>query len=78
MGKTYKHRELRKALRKYDKRFRFLYGRGKGSHCIIEHPDVNGCRRVYPLPYHGDNCDIKAGYIKDIKRIFNLPNRVLP
>jgi hypothetical protein len=39
---------------------------------MIYHPDVNGCPRSFPLPYHRGR-DIGPGLLKGLIRRFELP-----
>ena len=63
-------------LRRHDPRFEVHRRRGKGSHRMIAHPDVEGRMRQYPLPYHGPKTRIAAGMLKEIVRVFELPDDV--
>lgn len=77
LAKIYKRREVEKALRKYDERFRVYEGRGKGGHVMIMHPDINGRKEAYPLPSRrGD--DIDPNILRDLKKRFCIPDDVLP
>ena len=60
-------------LRKYDSRFEIHTRGGKGSHRMVFHPDVEGHKRQYPLPYHHAKTTIAPGMQKDLIRIFQLP-----
>lgn len=60
-------------LREHDKRFEIHVQRGKGSHRMVCHPDVEGNKRQYPLPYHGSKTKIAPGMQKDLVRMFQLP-----
>ncbi len=73
-AKTSKYRELRKKLAKYDKRFEEHVNRGKGSHRVIFHPDIDGEVAHYPVKYHGENTELGKGYLKAFIRRFNLPD----
>ena len=77
MASPYKYRELIKALRKHDKRFDVNKEKGKGSHRVIYHPDVNGAARSLPIPFNGDNADVHPVYVKQIVERFNLPDGTL-
>jgi predicted RNA binding protein YcfA (HicA-like mRNA interferase family) len=77
MARPYKYRELVKALKKYDKRFEFLERRGKGSHRMIYHPDINGRSQSFPVKHHGDNTELRKGVISAIIRRFELPEDLL-
>lgn len=71
--RTIEYRQLLKRLREFDPRFNVHTRRGKGSHRMLYHPDIDGVERHYPLPYHGGKTPIFPGYQKDIIRIFGLP-----
>ena len=71
-----KYREYRlivDRLHKYDSRFKIHRRHGKGSHRVVSHPDVEGKKRQYPLPYHHPKTTIAPGMQKDLIRIFQLP-----
>jgi predicted RNA binding protein YcfA (HicA-like mRNA interferase family) len=72
-AKTYKFREIAKKLKKHDKQFQVWTQRGKGSHRVIYHPDIQGHPVAYPIPCHNEGSDIKASYLKAIVRRFDLP-----
>ena len=63
-------------LREQDRRFEIHTRRGKGSHRMVFHPDVEGSKRHYPLPYHGSKTPIARGMQKDLIRIFQLPPNI--
>ena len=63
-------------LRAADSRFEIYVRRGKGSHRMVFHPDVDGAKRHYPLPYHGRKTQIAVGIQKDLIRVFELPEDV--
>ena len=42
---------------------------------MIFHPDVEGQRRSFPVPYHKGQ-DLQAGYLRAIIRRFNLPDDI--
>lgn len=73
MPKPLKYRELVKILRRHDDRFEFYPDRGKGSHRMIYHPDVNGRPESHPVKHHGDNTELRRGVISSIVRRFRLP-----
>lgn len=77
MAKTYKYRELIKALTEYDKRFKVFEARGKGSERMIFHPDIEGREASYPVKCHGDGTELRKGVISAIIRRFNIPRGVL-
>lgn len=72
-----KFRDLRRALRNHDRRFEIREQQGKGSHRIIFHPDVDGRPEKYPVPFHGNNTDLKPGWISGLRRRFGLPDDFL-
>lgn len=72
--KIYKCRELIKLLQEHDKDFSVIRERGKGSERMIYHPNVNGVKRSYPLPCHGDGATVRRGHLAAIRRRFELPD----
>ena len=75
MKKTYRLSELLKILRKHDRRFELDKGRGKGSHALIRHPDIE---KPYAIPCpRGEKTVISKEYLGDIKKRFNLPRDLL-
>ena len=78
MKKMYTAKKLFKILRKHEHRFELDKGRGKGSHALIYHPDINGKEVSYFIPCpRGDKSVIGKAYLGDIKKIFNLPDDLL-
>lgn len=77
MPKSYKYRELVRALRRHDSRFEIYKNRGKGSERMLYHPDVGGRPASYPLKCHGENTTIHRGHIAAIRRRFKLPKDAL-
>jgi predicted RNA binding protein YcfA (HicA-like mRNA interferase family) len=77
MPRTYKFRELVKALRSYDSRFMVYENRGKGSERMIYHPDIDGRPESFPVKCHGEGTQIPKGIISGIIRRFKLPAGVL-
>jgi|GEM_PF-659315 len=75
--KPYKYRDLIKKMKKYDNRFDVYVDRGKGSHRMIYHPDVNGKSASFPIICHSEGSEINKSYIAAIIRRFNLPDGVL-
>lgn len=71
--KSLKFRELRRKLQRHDKQFKFFENKGKGSHRMIYHPDINGRAVSMPLPCHNEGAEVKKSYYKQIQRRFNLP-----
>ena len=74
MAKTYKFREIVRALKELDSRFEIFADQGKGSHRTVYHPDINGEPKSFPLTCHGDNTDIGTGLMAAFRRRFNLSN----
>ncbi len=64
--------EVIQILRAHDPRFEIYSNRGKGSHRMIYHPDVNGRAASIPMPFHKGK-DVKPGILRSIIRRFNLP-----
>lgn len=76
--KTYNVRELFRKLRDYDPRFELYKNKGKGSHAMLFHPDLDGHTASYPIPCHSEGDDIRSPrMIRDIIRRFNLPSDLL-
>ena len=42
---------------------------------MIFHPDVDGKRASYPIPYHKGS-DVKKGILSGLIRRFNLPSDI--
>lgn len=63
-----KYRELRKKLRSQG--VQEEKEPGKGSHRTF----TDG-KTSYPLPYHGDNEDVKPCYLRALERIFHVKLR---
>ena len=40
---------------------------------MLMHPDVQGRKRHYPVPYHGAKTPIAPGMLREIVRVFELP-----
>ena len=75
MKRTYRWSELRKILRRYDRRFNLDKKGGKGSHRTIRHPDF---KKPYTVPCpRGDKSVISKVYLNRIKKRFNLPDDLL-
>ena len=72
MPKPQKADDVFHILRRHDRRFEILSNRGKGSHRMIYHPDVNGQARSMPITYHKER-DVGKGLLKAIIRRFELP-----
>lgn len=62
-------------LREHDSRFQILVNRGKGSHRMIYHPNIDGHPRSCPVTYHKGR-DVGKGLLKAIIRRFNLPANI--
>ncbi len=75
MPKGLKPREVFGRLYKHDNRFEFFSKRGKGSHIIIKHPDVDGKAASAPCPNHKGK-DVSIGVLKSLIRRFRLPRRI--
>ncbi len=60
--------EVRKKLKKFDRRFTFRTGHGNGHQIMIEHPEHG----FIPLPDHGSK-SISLYVLQTIVRRFNLP-----
>ncbi|MCB9479440.1 MAG: type II toxin-antitoxin system HicA family toxin [Deltaproteobacteria bacterium] len=76
MSKTYKLRELEKILKDYDPLFEIIERRGKGSHRMIYHPNIDGCSVSFPVVGHGKNNDMKPYVIPQIIKRFKLPKHL--
>jgi predicted RNA binding protein YcfA (HicA-like mRNA interferase family) len=75
--RTYNYRELIAILKDFDAQFVVYVHKGKGSHRMLTHPDVNGRPVSYPLVCHNEGDDIRTPYIVAIIRRFNLPPDLL-
>jgi predicted RNA binding protein YcfA (HicA-like mRNA interferase family) len=67
--------EVFRLLRNHDSRFQIFANRGKGSHRMLFHPDINGKSASIPLTYHKGR-DVQKGLLKAVIRRFNLPNDI--
>ena len=67
------YRQLQKKLRRRDKSFIFDAHRGKGSHRMIEHPNIGGQRKRYVFPVHGEGGDIDPRHLREFAKRFGLP-----
>ncbi|VAW63647.1 hypothetical protein MNBD_GAMMA10-2972 [hydrothermal vent metagenome] len=76
MPKTFSFDELVKLLKKHDSRFEIYTDKGKGSHRVLSHSDVNGRAESYPLKYHGGKTQVRVGHLNAIIRRFDLPNNI--
>ena len=72
MAKPKSPADVVKLLTAHDRRFVFYSCKGKGSHRMIEHPDIDGKRASIPLPYHKGK-DVSLGVLISIIRRFDLP-----
>jgi predicted RNA binding protein YcfA (HicA-like mRNA interferase family) len=59
-------------LKDFDSKFVFYSSKGKGSHRMIEHPDIDGKRACIPIPFHKGK-DVSPGVLNSIIRRFGLP-----
>ena len=60
-------------LRAYDRRFFIHVTRGKGSHRMIYHPDIDGRVIHSTIPYHGNKTEIPVRMLRNIIHVFQLP-----
>jgi predicted RNA binding protein YcfA (HicA-like mRNA interferase family) len=72
MANTYSYSKLIKLLLQHDDRFEVNIKKGKGSHRVLYHPDINGRAASYPLKYHGEKTVVAIGHLSAIIRRFNL------
>ncbi len=75
MAKALTYQEVLKRLKKHDRRFAFYASGGKGSHQMIEHPDINGEARSAPIPCHKGKT-VSKGVLGSIRRAFDLPKDI--
>lgn len=68
--------EVVSRLLKYDKRFEVNARRGKGSHRMLVHPNIDGQKQCFPLKFHGNSTQYPAGTLNAIIRRFNLPRDI--
>jgi len=73
--KPQKPDEVFRILHAHDSQFGFFSNRGKGSHRMIYHPNINGQKRSFPMTYH-KRSDIGKGMLRAIIRRFELPNDI--
>ena len=73
MPRPHKPDDVFRILREHDSRFVVFVNRGKGSHRMIFHPNIDGQKRSFPIPYHRGK-EIQRGLLKALIRRFNLPN----
>jgi len=74
--KTFSFNELIKLLQKHDNRFEIYLDKGKGSHRMLFHPDINGRSESYPLKFHGKKTEVRIGHLTAIIRRFDLPKKI--
>ena len=72
MAKSLKYSEVVKLLNGRDKQFKIYVKRGKGSHRMIFHPDIDGSKASCPIPFHKGS-DISKKVLKAIIKKFKLP-----
>ena len=70
-SKVYSHHELVRKILDCDSRFEIRHWE---RHPKIYHPDVDGSKRSFPIPFHGKNKSVPKGCYKKIVRRFNLPS----
>lgn len=68
--------EVVRRLLKHDRRFQVNMRRGKGSHRMLSHPDIDGEKRSFPLKFHSNSTEYPAGTLAAIIRRFNLPRDI--
>ena len=66
-------RTLFKTLHDHDSRFRDDKIRGKGSHRMLVHPDIDGKEVRFPVPVHSMGKDLPAYIPRKIMAKFRLP-----
>lgn len=74
MGRGASYQDIVRKLKALDARFQVFEHRGKGSHRMIYHPDINGEERSFPLPFHGNKTWIGPKMCAALKRRFALPD----
>ena len=74
MANPHSFRDMWRKLRKFDKQFEIHKQRGKGSHRMLSHPNVNGEKAYYPVVCHNEGAEISPVYLKVIIRRFDLPD----
>lgn len=77
MPRTLKFREIRRRLTDYDQRFEVWQRRGKGSHRVFYHPDIDGQPASFPVKCHGEGTELRRGVLSALTRRFKLPREVL-
>ena len=74
MPRKLEYREVVKRVRAQRKQVEVKTRRGKGSHVMLFDPE---CSAHYPLPHHGnDKRVIPSGMLKDLIRVFDLPEDI--
>ena len=74
--KNLQYRDLVKILKNHDPGFSISKDRGRGSHRMSVHTDVDGGITPYPVPYHGEKKQIPHRMQKLIIHHFNLPESI--
>lgn len=75
MPRPQKPDQVLRLLKAHDPRFQIFSNRGKGSHRMVYHPDVNEKPASMPITYHKGK-DVQKGLLRAIIRRFNLPNNI--
>ncbi|HEY3762283.1 MAG TPA: type II toxin-antitoxin system HicA family toxin [Verrucomicrobiae bacterium] len=75
MPKPKRADDVFRILKEHDSQFQIFVNKGKGSHRMIFHPNIDGERRSFPIPYHKGK-DLQKGYLRAMIRRFNLPNDI--
>ena len=63
-------------LQEHDNLFEINARRGKGSHRMVFHPDVDGCSGIARFPIMAPKTTIAPVMQKDLIRIFRLPEDI--
>lgn len=69
MPKPHSYRQVRKKLKKHDRRFQEIVNRGKGSHRVFFHPDINGRAAQYPVKCHGEGTELSRDRIEHARSL---------
>lgn len=77
MPSVYKYHELVSRLKRCGKRFVIYIEKGKGSHRMIYHPDIDGEETSYPIKCRGPGTEYDKKTIGRIIDRFKLPKGVL-
>ena len=67
------YRAVLRQLAKHNADFGEDRQHGKGSYRTVYNDDIDGQRRSYTLPYHGDKANVHPKALKEMIRRFNLP-----